>query len=177
SPGRVVGTHWWNPPHLIPLVEVVEAEGTDPTVAARMIAILEGVGKVPVHVRRDVPGFIGNRLQHALWREALALIDAGVCDPRTIDVVVRNSFGLRLSVLGPVENADYAGLDLTEAVHAYLLPHLDRSTEPARGVRERVARGELGAKAGSGYLEWGRGDAEETRDRLAAHLVDILSHT
>jgi 3-hydroxybutyryl-CoA dehydrogenase len=176
SPGRVVGTHWWNPPHLVPLVEVVEAESTDAATVERTIAILAAVGKVPVHVRRDVPGFIGNRLQHALWREALALIDAGVCDAETVDLVVRNGFGPRLATMGPIENADYAGLDLTEAVHAYLLPHLDRSTEPAAAVRERVARGDLGAKSGRGFYEWGPGDADRARDRLLAQRY-FVPHT
>jgi len=105
-------------------------------------------------VRRDVPGFVGNRLQHAMWREALALLDAGVCDPETIDTVVRSGFGARLAAIGPIENADLVGLDLTEAIHTYLLPHLDTSTEPAAGLMERVGRSELGAKTGRGYLDW-----------------------
>jgi 3-hydroxybutyryl-CoA dehydrogenase len=127
DPGRVVGTHWWNPPYLIPLVEVVEAEATRPETVRRTIDLLEEVGKSPVHVRRDIPGFVGNRLQHALWREAFALVDAGVCDAETVDTVVKQSFGLRLPVLGPAENADLVGLDLTLAIHEYVLPHLDRA--------------------------------------------------
>lgn len=159
------------PPYLVPLVEVIESERSDDAVVARTIAILEAAGKAPVHVRRDIPGFVGNRLQHALWREAMSLVDAGVCDAATIDRVVREGFGKRLAVLGPVENADLVGLDLTESIHAYILPHLDRSTEPAAGLRERVRRGDLGAKSGRGYLEWGEGDAEEVRERLVAHLA------
>jgi 3-hydroxybutyryl-CoA dehydrogenase len=154
----------------VPLVEVVEAERTDASAVERTIAILEAAGKRPVHVRRDVPGFVGNRLQHAMWREALSLIDAGVCDAETVDLVAREGFGSRLAVLGPVENADLVGLDMTEAIHTYLLPHLDRSTEPARGLRERVGRGELGARSGRGYLEWEEGRAEATRERLIEHL-------
>jgi 3-hydroxybutyryl-CoA dehydrogenase len=167
---RIVGTHWWNPPYLVPLVEVIEHGGTDPWLVQRAIALLESAGKTPVHVRRDIPGFVGNRLQHAMWREALALLDAGVCEPEEIDTVVRSGFGARLAAIGPVENADLVGLDLTEAIHSYLLPHLDASTEPAAGLRERVARGELGAKTGRGYLDWAAGDAAAARDRMVAQL-------
>jgi 3-hydroxybutyryl-CoA dehydrogenase len=167
---RIVGTHWWNPPYLVPLVEVIEHGAVDPWVVQRAITLLEAAGKTAVHVRRDIPGFVGNRLQHAMWREALALLDAGVCEPEEIDTVVRAGFGARLAAIGPIENADLVGLDLTEAIHAYLLPHLDASTEPARGLKERVGRGELGAKSGRGYLDWEEGDAEAARDRMVAQL-------
>ena len=90
---RIIGTHWWNPPFLIPLVEVVQAPDTDPEVVARTLAFLTALGKTPVHVKRDVPGFVGNRLQHALWREAFDLIDQGVCDPATVDTVVKSGSG------------------------------------------------------------------------------------
>jgi 3-hydroxybutyryl-CoA dehydrogenase len=168
---RIVGTHWWNPPYLIPLVEVVEAEGTSERTVRRTIEILEAAGKSPVHVRRDVPGFVGNRLQHAMWREAFALIDEGVCEPATVDTVVRDGFGARLAVLGPVENADLIGLDLTRSIHEYVLPHLGRSTEPARGLSDRVERGELGMKSGRGYLDWEEDAADRTRGRLIKHLL------
>jgi 3-hydroxybutyryl-CoA dehydrogenase len=167
---RIVGTHWWNPPYLVPLVEVIGHPAVDPASVERTIGILNAAGKTAVHVRRDIPGFVGNRLQHALWREALALVDAGVCEPETIDTVVRSGFGARLGAIGPVENADLVGLDLIEAIHAYLLPHLDVSTGPATGLRDRVRRGELGAKTGRGYMEWGEGDAQRTRDRMIAAL-------
>jgi 3-hydroxybutyryl-CoA dehydrogenase len=167
---RIVGTHWWNPPYLVALVEVIEHGGVDPWVVQRAIRLLESAGKTAVHVRRDIPGFVGNRLQHAMWREALALLDAGVCEPEEIDTVVRAGFGGRLAAIGPIENADLVGLDLTEAIHTYLLPHLDASTEPAAGLRERVGRGELGAKSGRGYLDWADGDADAARDRMVAQL-------
>jgi 3-hydroxybutyryl-CoA dehydrogenase len=114
---RVLGTHWWNPPYLIPLVEVVRAQATAEEVVRRMMELLAEVGKTPVRVRRDVPGFVGNRLQHALWREAIAILAAGICDAETVDTVVKQSFGRRLGVLGPLENADLVGLDLTLAIH------------------------------------------------------------
>ncbi len=171
GPGRVVGTHWWNPPYLVPLVEVVQAGKTWEDAVERTMDLLVRVGKAPVHVKRDVPGFVGNRLQHALWREAFSLIDAGVCDAETVDLVVKNSFGTRLAVLGPVENADLVGLDLTISIHDYLLPHLSASPEPAPGLRERAKRGDLGMKTGRGFIEWGPGEADAVSERLVRHLA------
>jgi len=170
--GRVLGTHWWNPPYLIPLVEVVQAEATGEGVVRRMLDLLVEVGKTPVHVRRDVPGFVGNRLQHALWREAIAIVAAGICDAETVDTVVKQSFGRRLAVLGPLENADLVGLDLTLAIHDYLLPHLDSTPGPASLLRDKVARGELGMKTGKGFRQWPPGEPDAVRARLLRFLVD-----
>jgi 3-hydroxybutyryl-CoA dehydrogenase len=170
-PERTLGTHWWNPPYLVPLVEVVQGERTDPEVVDRTMAMLAQIGKTPVHVRRDVPGFVGNRLQHALWRQAFELIDAGVCEPGDVDTVVKASFGRRLAVLGPVENADLIGLDLTLDIHEYVLPTLDPPSEPSTGLRERVSGGRLGMKSGAGYRAWSEEQAEEVRRRLLAHLA------
>src|SRR6185369_15656934 len=128
---RILGTHWWNPPFLVPLVEVVGTPDTDPQIIATMIALLESVGKTPVHIKKDVPGFVGNRLQHALWREAIAIVAEGIADAETVDTVVKTSFGRRLGVLGPIENADLVGTDLTLDIHNVVLRHLDRSSEPS----------------------------------------------
>ncbi len=173
DPGRVVGTHWWNPPYLIPLVEVIEAETTQIDTVTSVMVLLETVGKSPVHVRRDIPGFVGNRLQHALWREAFALVEAGVCDAESIDRVVRDGFGLRLPVLGPMENADLVGLDLTLAIHETLIPSLDRTPGPAAILRERVAEGSLGMKAGRGFRDWPEGAAARAQARLVRALPQI----
>src|SRR5215469_4063362 len=127
---RVVGTHYWNPPHLVPLVEVVQTEDTSPATVEKTIALLKSVGKVPVHVRRDIPGFIGNRLQHALKREAIALVAAGICDAETLDTVVKEGFGARTAVLGPLEQSDLVGLDLTLDISSVLVEHLDRTAGP-----------------------------------------------
>jgi 3-hydroxybutyryl-CoA dehydrogenase len=170
SRGRVIGTHWWNPPYLIPLVEVVPTADTRPDVVARTIELLRAAGKTPVHVRRDVPGFVGNRLQHALWREAIALVAEGVCDAETVDTVIKNSFGLRLSVLGPLENADLVGLDLTLAIHEQILPHIDRTPGPSPYLRELVEAGRLGMKTGEGFRRWGAGEPDRVRAQLVEHL-------
>ncbi len=170
-PERVVGTHWWNPPHLVPLVEVVRAERTDPAVAERTLALLAAAGKEPVLVAKDVPGFVGNRLQHALWREAFALVADGVCDAATVDRVIKASFGRRLAVMGPMETADYIGLDLTLEIHEQILHDLDRTPGPSEHLRELVARGELGMKTGRGFQAWGPEAPAEMRDRLLRALA------
>lgn len=167
---RAMGTHWWNPPHLIPLVEVIQTTDTTDSAVAAMIALLTSIGKMPVQVRKDVPGFIGNRLQHALWREAIALVENGVCDAQTVDTVVKAGFGRRLAVLGPLENADLVGTDLTLAVHEHLLPDLDRSPGPSPLLRELVASGRLGMKAGVGFRNWTEEQRTDLHTRLAAHL-------
>jgi 3-hydroxybutyryl-CoA dehydrogenase len=169
--GRIVGTHWWNPPFLVPLVEVVQGPDTEPATVDRTIFLLRSLGKTPVHVRKDVAGFVGNRLQHALWREAFDLIDKGVCDAETVDTVVKAGFGRRLPALGPMENADLVGLDLTLAIHEYVLPQLDPPSQPSPGLRERVARGELGMKTGAGFRSWSEHEAAEVRQRVLDRLA------
>lgn len=171
---RVIGTHFWNPPDLIPVVEVVPSARTAPDTADRVVALLTQVGKLPVRVGRDVPGFIGNRLQHALWREAIALVAEGVCDPKTVDLVVRNTIGLRLATLGPLENADYIGLDLTLAIHDAVIPSLNHDPHPSPLLRELVAAGQLGARTGHGFLDWPAGAREATTARLAQHIAAQL---
>lgn len=173
---RAVGTHWWNPPFLVPLVEVIGTAWTDAAVLARVIALHREIGQSPVHVKRDVPGFIGNRLQHALWREAIALVEDGVCDATTIDEVVKASFGRRLAVLGPLENADLVGTDLALAVHRIVLPHLDRTPGPSPLLERLVAEGRLGMKTGEGFRAWSEAAQTELRTRLVAHLNDIRRH-
>ncbi len=177
DPSRVVGTHWWNPPDLIPIVEVVLGAQTDPALADGVVHLLTQLRKLPVLVRKDVPGFIGNRLQHALWREALALVVDGVCAAETVDLVVRNTIGLRLAEMGPLENADYVGLDLTVAIHDAVLPSLDRSVQASPLLEALVATGELGAKTGQGLLAWPAGRREQRAQELAAHISNQLTRT
>lgn len=169
-PDRAIGTHWWNPPYLVPLVEVVPAKWTDADVVVGTVALLEAMGKTAVLVRKDVPGFVGNRLQHALWREAVALVQDGVCDAETVDTVVKASFGRRLAVLGPLENADLIGTDLTLAIHRTVLPHLDRTPGPLPLLASLVAEGRLGMKAGAGFREWTADGEARLRGRLVQHL-------
>ena len=168
---RIVGTHFWNPPYLVPLVEVVPGKETSSEVVDYTFDLLKTAGKHPVRIKRDVPGFVGNRLQHALWREAISIVDQGIADPATVDEVIKNSFGIRLSVLAPLETADMVGLDLTLQIHDYILRHIDRSITPSPVLKEKVDRGELGFKAGRGFYEWNRESIDQCRKRLMEHLV------
>lgn len=172
SAHRMIGTHWWNPPYLVPLVEVIQAENTDEHTIARTMALLKSVGKEPAHVKKDVPGFVANRLQHALWREAIGMVAEGICDAETLDRCVKNSFGLRLPVLGPLENADMVGLDLTLDIHKTMIPELDRSAGPNPFLEEQVGAGKLGFKSGEGFRKWSDQQQKELREQLAAHLLE-----
>lgn len=139
------------------------------------ITLLEAVGKYPALVRRDIPGFVGNRLQHALRREAIAIVAQGIASPEDVDLITRLSFGLRLPVVGLLETVDLGGLDLTLAIHNYLLPELDRSTEPLQLIRDKVAHGELGAKAGKGFYDWSPGQAARVIRRRDETLLEMVS--
>ncbi len=174
---RALGTHWWNPPYLVPLVEVIRTQETSDDAVAATIDLLRSVGKAPVEVKKDVPGFVGNRLQHALWREAIALIADGVCDAKTVDDVVKSSFGARLAVLGPIENADLVGTDLTRAIHGYVFPSLDRATKPSPYLDRLVAEGRLGFKSGRGFREWPLEAQAALRRRVTDHLKASFSAT
>jgi len=167
---RAVGTHWWNPPHQIPLVEVVKTEWSDPDVAMSMMNLLEDAGKTPVLVEKDVPGFIGNRLQHALWREAVSLVERGICDAKSVDTVIKASFGRRLAVLGPLENADLVGTDLSLDIHENVLFDLEDRNGPSPYLEKLVAEGKLGMKSGEGFQKWTPEEADEVRARVTNHL-------
>jgi 3-hydroxybutyryl-CoA dehydrogenase len=169
---RVLGAHFWNPPSIVRLVEVVRAADTDPRVAARLMQVLGAMGMVPVLVEADIPGFVGNRLQHALKREAIALVAAGVCTAETVDLVVREGFGSRLGIVGPLEQSDLSGTDLTLAIHEVLMPHLDRTPHPHPYLVEMVERGDLGASTGQGFRAWATGEADRRRTEIANALVE-----
>jgi 3-hydroxybutyryl-CoA dehydrogenase len=171
---RIVGTHWWNPAGLIPLVEVVQSAHTSMTTVQYTMDLLRSIGKAPAHIAKDVPGFVANRLQHALWREAIAMVGEGVCDAATLDACVKNSFGLRLAVLGPLENADLVGLDLTLDIHKTIIPELNRSSGPDPYLEAQVAAGRLGCKTGAGFRTWSPAQIAELRAQLATHLLNAL---
>jgi len=172
---RVIGAHFWNPPYLIPLVEVVQGEHTSSETVERTMNVLRAAGKLPVHVRKDVPGFVANRLQHALRREAMSIVQNGIADAETVDLCVKNSFGLRLSVMGPLETADLGGLDLALSIQEQILPFIDSTPGPLQILRDKVAAGELGMKTGQGFLPWTEETARAAHARLADHLVAALA--
>lgn len=168
---RAIGTHWWNPPHLVPLVEVIRTEWSDESVLSQVTDVLTELGKQPVRVEKDIPGFVGNRLQHALWREAISLVEHGVCSAEAVDTVVKASFGRRLAVLGPLENADLVGTDLTLDIHETVLSDLDARGHPSPYLKYLVESGKLGMKTGEGFKTWKDDEPEQLRDRVAQHLM------
>ena len=169
---RALGTHWWNPPYLVPLVEVVGTQWTSQQAIDWTIDLHKAAGKMPVHVKKDVPGFVGNRLQHALWREAVALVERGICDAQTVDTVVKASFGRRLAVLGPLENADLVGTDLTLAIHKTVLPDIDSRPHPSPYLEALVGAGKLGFKSGEGFRAWSAEAQAALRANVLHHLKD-----
>jgi 3-hydroxybutyryl-CoA dehydrogenase len=171
SKERIVGTHLWNPPYLIPLVEVVRGEHTSDKTMDTTFDLFKLLGKHPVRVNKDVPGFVGNRLQHALWREAISIVEKGIADPKTVDEVIKKGFGIRLPVLGPLENADMVGLDLTLAIHDYILKHLESSPQPSPILRKKVEMGEFGFKTGQGFQKWSSEKSQESRTQLMEYLL------
>jgi len=151
---RVVGTHFWNPPHIVPCVEVIKSPFGSDEVFQTVVELMKRVGKEPVRVLKDVPGFLGNRLQHALWREAISLVEKGIADPEEIDRVVKYGFGLRLPFLGPLETADLAGLDLTYDIHRYLFQDLENRSTPSPLLKRLVDEKATGVKAKKGFYRW-----------------------
>lgn len=172
---RVIGLHFWNPPFLIPLVEVIRTQWTADSVFERGYQIMKAFGKRPVRVNKDIPGFLVNRLQHALWREAIYLVEQGIADAKTVDEGIRYGFGLRLPILGPLENADMVGTDLTLAIHEYVFPYLNNSTQPSPLLKEKVAKGQLGFKSGEGFQQWSDDDITSSRERLLDYLLMGIS--
>lgn len=167
---RALGTHWWNPPFLVPLVEVIETQWTSPAAVDFTMKLHAAAGKKPAHVKKDVPGFIGNRLQHALWREAISLVEHGICDAETVDEVIKAAFGRRLAVLGPLENADMVGTDLTLAIHQNVLGDIDSRPGPSPYLEKLVKDGKLGFKSGEGFRKWRPEQQTALRAKVLQHL-------
>lgn len=151
---RMFGLHFFMPAHLVPLVEVVLGASSDARLAESLSAFMRACGMVPVLVRKDLPGFLANRLQHALAREAFALIDQGIATPEDVDAAVRFGFGFRFLAAGPVLQRDHAGLDVHAAAAATIYPSLAANTEPAKVLLQHVAQGHLGMKSGQGFFTW-----------------------
>jgi 3-hydroxybutyryl-CoA dehydrogenase len=169
---RALGTHWWNPPYLVPLVEVIETQWTSAAAIDFTMKLHAAAGKKPAHVKKDVPGFIGNRLQHALWREAISLVENGICDAETVDDVIKAAFGRRLAVLGPLENADMVGTDLTLAIHQIVLADIDSRPGASPYLEKLVKDGKLGFKSGEGFRKWSPEQQQALRTRVLKHLKE-----
>lgn len=172
-PERVLVAHYFNPGHLIPVVEVVLGPKTAPETVETTTRLLREAGKTPAVLRKEVPGFIANRLQSALLREALALVEDGVCSLEDLDAVVSMGFGRRLAAFGPFAVSDMAGLDVWQAITSYLYPRISDAKEVQPLLAERAARGDYGLKSGRGFYEWTPAEAAAA---LAKRDAELLRH-
>jgi len=174
---KAVIAHWWNPPHIIPLVEIVGGKSTSEETINLVYQILVTIGKKPVRILKEVPGFLGNRLQFALYREALACLRDGVATVEDIDLAVKASFGFRLPTIGPLETSDFGGLDTFLSISDYLFKEIDASTKAPDILREKVKAGKLGVKTGEGFYSYPGNKAQEKikeRDRQFLERLKFL---
>lgn len=170
---RIIGTHYWNPAYLVPLVEVIKTKYVSDETVQATYDLLKEAGKRPVIVKKDVPGFLANRMQHALFREALNIIEQDIADPADVDDAIKYGFGMRLGICAPVEVMDMGGLDLTYNIHSYLFPHLCNSTEPSKLLTDNIAKGNLGFKTGQGLETWSKEDVEKANKELTEGLIKV----
>jgi 3-hydroxybutyryl-CoA dehydrogenase/5-formyl-3-hydroxy-2-methylpyridine 4-carboxylate dehydrogenase len=173
DPSRVVGMHWSNPPHVIPVIEVIAGAKTSPEVVERLRATIEAMGLVAVRVLRDVPGFVENRVLYAIMRECLSLVDNGVISAEELDTCVKWGIGFKLAVIPPLQLLDVAGLDIYNAVASYLNKDLDNRSDVSETVTSKVAAGELGMKTGSGLFGYTAEEAQALRQQRAQKLVAV----
>jgi len=174
NPERFAGMHFANPPHLMPLVEIIKGDSTSEAMCVLLLTLAQHLHKKPVLVRKDVPGFIANRLHVALLREVLHLIEAGIAFPADIDTAVTNGLGLRWAFTGPVEFMDLAGLDLSKVIFSYLFPALSDIKDTPKVLQDLVAAGKLGAKSGAGFYDYPAGRAERIIDERDDKLLKLL---
>lgn len=173
-PERVVTTHFWNPPHLMPLVEVVRGEKSSDQVVETVRALLAHCGKVPVVVKKDRPGQLGNRMQMALVREAVNIVQEGIADARDVDVAAKLGFGLRLPVYGVLEHQDLVGLELGRQICGYVAADLNNDPKAPALFDRKIEAGETGALSGHGFHDWPAGLANEVKARRDRFLIDCL---
>jgi 5-formyl-3-hydroxy-2-methylpyridine 4-carboxylate dehydrogenase len=173
TPERVVGMHWSNPPHVIPMIEIIAGAFTSTGTVENLKTLVSDLGLLPVVVKKDVPGFVENRVLYAIMRECLALVDDGVIDPADLDTCVRWGIGYKLSVIGPLELLDVAGLDIYEAVGSYLNGDLNNGTTVSETITSRTRKGELGMKTGKGIYNYTPESISRLRRERAAKLVSV----
>lgn len=174
EPERVLGTHWFNPPYIVPLVEVVHGEHTNDDVAEQVYELLDSIGKTPVLVKKDIRGFIANRIQLAMDYEAWSLLDRGIASAEDIDRAVKAGFGLRVPALGVFKKSDFAGLDVIHDIQSYMTEDLDRGTEPSETVSELISDGKYGLKSGEGVYDWSDRPVKEVTDERDQQLLSLV---
>jgi 3-hydroxybutyryl-CoA dehydrogenase len=173
---RLIITHWFNPPHIIPVVEVVRGEATSQGVFEITYKLLEKIGKKPIKILKEIPGFLINRVQTAMFREILSLLELGVATPEDIDLGVKGSFGFRLAVIGPLQTMDMGGLDLMYKGMKYLYPFIDRSIEVQKILGEKIERNELGLKTGKGFFQYEQKEALSLSRHSKERDKKLLNH-
>lgn len=173
-PAQVLGVHWMNPPHLMPPVEVTRGRETSPAVVELTCQLLRRVGRVPIRVEKDAPGLLWNRLQFALIREAIHIIEEGIAAPEAVDLAMTAGLGLRWATVGPFQIMDLGGIQTFHAIAGYLYPELSATKEPQRSLAEKVARGHTGAQAGHGFYPYPPGAHEAAIARRDAKLYSLL---
>ena len=176
-PERVMTTHFWNPPHLMPLVEIVRGAKTDPAVAEEIRELLAHCGKVPVIVKRDTPGQLGNRLQMALVREAVHIVQEGIADVEDVDLAARSGFGLRLPMYGIFEHQDIVGMDMAKSIVDYVATDLNSERRAPQLMQDLVTQGNLGAKSGKGFYDWSVKSADQVKARRDKFVLQVLKWT
>jgi len=169
-PERAATLHFWYPAHLMPLVEITQGERTSDATVDALVTFMRRCGKAPVVARKDVPGQIANRLQHALFREATYMVQEGIASPADVDLALEMGPGRRWPVYGVLEHHDIVGIDLGLSVQRSLVPGLCRSPEPLPILEQKVARGETGVKTGQGFYDWSKRDADAVKERRDAFL-------
>ena len=173
NPSRVIGMHWSNPPHIIPMIEVIAGEQTDPKAATALVEVIRRCGHLPIIIRKDVPGFVENRVLYAVMRECLDLVEQGVISPEDLDACVSWGIGYKLAVVGPMALLDMAGLDIYAAVGGYLNKELSNRSDVAAYITERTSQRKLGLKTGSGIYDYTPERIAELQGQRARKLVAV----
>ena len=167
---RMLGLHFFMPAHMVPLVEVVRSDATDPGMAQSVFELMKRLHRKPVMVAKDIPGFLANRMQHALMREAWSLIERGIATPEDVDIAVRYGFGFRYVAAGPILQKEMSGLDVNYLASSTVFPDLCNDAKPAAKLAAKVSAGELGMKSGKGFYDWPADKIASTRSRYQTAL-------
>jgi len=171
---KILITHWVNPPHIVPVVEVVRGEETSDETMELIYALLKKVKKVPVKILKELPGFIINRIQMAMFREVWSIWQQGIVSPEDIDLVVKGSFGFRLAAIGPLATCDLGGLDLWYGIADRLFKVINDAHEPPEALKRKVEAGELGVKTGKGFFNYTQDESIKARDKQFIQLLKLL---
>lgn len=174
--GRFIGMHFWNPPHIIPLVEIIRGEGTNDETVNTLVELVKKIDKEPVVVQKDAPGFIGNRIQFAVFREALNIVEQGIATFEDVDKAMKYGPGFRYPVLGPLETADLGGLDTFYYISSYLFNELSDVKEPQEVLKNLMNSNQLGVKAKKGFYDYSDGKDEEAIKNRDKMFFKMLKH-